>query len=74
MDAADRYQKDFDLLMLEVKTKQAMGESNLRDFIWKRLERSFTALADARGWTTEQREAQKEQFVQTVLSALSPND
>jgi hypothetical protein len=71
MDAAERYQKDFDLLMLELKAKQAMRESNLRDFIWKRLERSFTALADACGWTIEQRETQKEQFMQTVLCDLT---
>lgn len=65
---AERYQKDFDLIMQETEA-EARRRANLdRDAAWRKLEPSFTAMADAHGWTQEQRERKKQFLLDAMFS------
>ena len=74
MDDARRYQQDFDLLMQEVEADATLRQNKTRDMIRKKLEKSMNRLADAHGWTIEQREAHKERLLVRVFSDLESSN
>jgi len=70
MNDADRYQREFDLVMQGVEAQARSRTKSERDAAWKRLEPSFTLMADAHGWTKEQREIKKQFYLDAVFADL----
>ena len=68
MGDAGRYQKDFDLIMQEVEAEARRRGNADRDAAWKKLKPSFSVMADANGWTFEQREKKKQFILDAVFS------
>jgi len=66
MNDAERYQKQFDLMMQELEA-EAKRRSNVdrdcRDATWKKFRGHFSKVADAKGWTPEQRETLKQRWL-----------
>ena len=68
MDAAERYQKDFDRLMQEVEAEAKRRDKSRREEAWKIVEKSFAAFADIHKLTPEQREAAKKKLLDQLFA------
>jgi hypothetical protein len=67
MSDADRYQKDFDVLMQEVKAEAERKENADRDAAWKMMEKSFNEFAKSHDLTGQKREVAKKKMLDFLL-------
>jgi hypothetical protein len=64
---ANRYQKDFDLLMQELEAEAKRKEDKNRDTAWKGIEKSFNRFADTHALTGQKREEAKKKLLDFLL-------
>jgi len=67
MTDANRYQKEFDLMMQELEAEAKRRTDLDRETTWKMMEKSFNAMANANKWTTEHREVVKKRLLDNIF-------
>lgn len=70
MDAAERYQRDFDLLMQQAEAEATRRQNSDRDEIWRAIEKSFNAVVKSAGLSAEVREAWRKELLDKAVAAL----
>lgn len=68
MNNADRYQKEFDLMMQDLEAEANRRENLDRETAWKTMQKTFTAMANAHGWDDAKRERVKKKLLDELFS------